>query len=132
MSQLGPLRLHPEILGARTSTTQDLVLNSQGERRELTEEHKDNVAGNGCRKSQKGAMRLFSVCVCVCVCVRVCVRVYACACVCVCALCSQGQILFSFLNYRNISNLLQMAEGRRQCGNILMASSQPVGCLPRL
>ena len=132
MSQLGPLRLHPEILGARTSTTQDLVLNSQGERRELTEEHKDNVAGNGCRKSQKGAMRLFSVCVCVCVCVRVCVRVYACACVCVCALCSQGQILFSFLNYRNISNLLQMTEGRRQCGNILMASSQPVGCLPRL
>ena len=94
MSQLGPLRLHPEILGARTSTTQDLVLNSQGERRELTEEHKDNVAGNGCRKSQKGAMRLFTVCVCVCVracvcacacvCVRVCVCMRACVCVCVC------------------------------------------------
>ena len=69
-----------------------------------------------------------------CVCVHVC----ACVCVCACAhvqvytLCSQGQILFSFLNYRNISNLLQMTEGRRQCGNILMASSQPVGCLPRL
>ena len=86
MSQLGPLRLHPEILGARTSTTQDLVLNSQGERRELTEGHKDNVAGNGCRKSQKGARRLFTVCACVCVraCACVCVRVRVCVCVHMC------------------------------------------------
>ena len=80
MSQLGSLCLHLEILGARTSTTQDLVLNSQGEMRELTEGHKDDVAGSRCRKSQKGAMRLFTLCVCVCVCV--CVRAHMCNCIC--------------------------------------------------
>ena len=63
---------------------------------------------------------------CVCVCVHACAHVQ------VYMLCSQGQILFSFSNYRNISNLLQMTEGRRQSGNILMASSQPVGCVLRL
>ena len=78
MSQLGSLCLHLEILGARTSITQDLVLNSQGERRELTEGHKDDVAGSGCRKSQKGAMRLFTLGVCVCVCTRA----HMCKCIC--------------------------------------------------
>lgn len=78
ISQPGPLCLHLEILGARTSTMQDLVLNSQGERRELTEGHKDDAAGSGCRKSQKGAMRLFTLCVCVGgVCTRTCASVYA-------------------------------------------------------
>lgn len=65
---------------------------------------------------------IHTVCLCVCACTHV--QVYM--------LSSQGQILFSFLHYQNISNLLQMTEGRTQSGNILMASSQPVGCLPRL
>lgn len=98
ISQPGPLCLHLEILGARTSTTQDLVLNSQGERRELTEGHKDDAAGSGCRKSQKGAMRLFTLCVCVCV------GVHAHMCKCICSVvkvryCFPFQIIETSLIY---------------------------------
>lgn len=86
MSQLGPLCLHLEILVARTSTPKDLVLNSPGEMRELTKGHKDDDAGNRCRKS-RSVQCDDSHCVFVCVHVQV----YM--------LCSQGQILFSFLHY---------------------------------